>query len=97
MDWDNDDEDEDLDEEEEEEEEDEEELFAKIEQAFRTERARIRNSEDLYELRTMRAEYQALDTGGRSQACRIRARDLIALVDDRVTDLKAKRLAEQRR
>lgn len=103
MDWDEEEEEEDSVEEEEyeeedEEEEDEEELLARIERAFRTERARIRACEDLHELRAMRADHQSLVTNrNAAPAARIRSRDLVELVDDRVTDLKAKRLVARGR
>lgn len=84
-------------EEDEEEAEDPEEVLARIEKAFRSERARIRSTEDLHELRALRAECEALlSNAGAPQAARIRARDLVELVDDRLTDLKAKRLAARR-
>lgn len=92
-----DDDDDELDEEEDEEEEDEDDLLARIEHAYRSERARIRASDDGHELRALRTEYVALEASGRlNQAGRLRARDLIELIDDRVTDLKAKRLASGR-
>jgi hypothetical protein len=92
-------EDEDVVEEEDEEEEGEDPdvVLARIEKAFRTERARIRASVDIGELRALRSEYQALESNARMpQAARIRARDLVELIDDRVTDIKAKRLADRR-
>lgn len=85
------------DDDEEEEEEDEEELLARIEKAFRGERARSRACTDLNELRALRPEYQTVESNGTlNQAGRIRAHDLIEIIDDRVTDLKAKRIAARR-
>lgn len=81
-----------------EEEVDEEAVFARIEHAFREERARIRDCDDIDDLRGFRDAYLALEPTGRlSQAGRVRAHDLIELVDDRITDLKAQQLAERRR
>lgn len=72
------------------EEEDEEDLLERVESAFRTDRARIRQSDSIYELRLLKVEYQDLESNGRlSQAGRIRARDLMELVDQRITDLRA--------
>jgi hypothetical protein len=91
-DWDEDeDEDEDY-AEESEDDEDEEELLMRIERAFRNERARIRNCNDVYTLRQLRDQYgQDLAGGSLNQAARIRARDLIELVDDRITDVSSRR------
>lgn len=98
MDWDDDEEEEDSMEEEEDDEEDDEELFARIEQAFRTDRARIRACEDLQQLRAMRAENQAIASNpNANQAVRIRSRDLVELVDDRITDVKARHLVARSR
>jgi len=81
----------------EEQEDEEEDLLQRIEQAFRGERARIRGCGDLDELRALRAAYASDAAGSRlNQAGRIRARDLIELIDDRVTDLKAQRIAARR-
>ncbi len=89
----NDDADEDEDEDEDDDDEpDEEQVLRDIESAFRTERARIRGCDDLHELRAIRTECQALAASrDANPAARIRLNDLIELVDDRVTDLKAKR------
>ncbi|MFH1466941.1 MAG: hypothetical protein ABIO70_21340 [Pseudomonadota bacterium] len=78
------------------EEEDEEAIFAEIEQVFRRERARIRACDDIHELQALRAEYRSTAESGAREAGRIRARDLIELVDGRITDIKARRLAGRR-
>jgi hypothetical protein len=77
--------------------EDQEEVLARIEKAFRSDRVRIRASNEIAELRRLRSEYQTLESNTEiNQAARIRARDLVELIDDRITDLKAKRLADRR-
>jgi hypothetical protein len=69
----------------------------RIEEAYRIERARVRRSEDIHELSTMRSEYnQTLTRRDISQAARIRIRDLIEQIDDRVTTIKAKRMSGRR-
>ena len=83
------------DEEDEEEEEDDEEVFGRIERAFRQQRARIRVCEEIHELRTIRTEHVVLAESAAREAERIRARDLVELVDDRITDLKAQRIARR--
>lgn len=96
LDFEDDDSDElDFDDEEEDEDEDEDEVFANIERAFRQERAAIRVCDDLHELRRLRATHQALANSGARDAGRIRARDLVELIDDRITDLKARRMARR--
>lgn len=83
-------------EEDEEDHEDEEEILARIERKFREERAKIRATSETYELRAMRSEYQrALTDEDLHDAGRIRLRDLIELVDDRLTDIKARRLTRR--
>jgi hypothetical protein len=77
--------------------EDDDERFAAIERAFRLERANIRSCEDLHELRHLRASHQALANSNAREAGRIRARDLVDLIDDRITDLKARRMARRGR
>jgi len=78
----------------EEEDDDEEEQIMLIEQAFRRERAHIRAAEDLHELRSMRTVYQeSIAEGQLNQAGRIRSNDLIELIDDKITDVKARRMA----
>ena len=80
------------------EEEDPAEILARVEHAYREERARIRASEDLAELGTMRKTYRAqLSDGTLYGIAAVRGDDLLELIDDRITDLKAARLAERRR
>jgi len=73
--------------------EDEDEHIRQVEAGFRSDRARIRSCGDLDELRELRAEYQRLEMrGGLSAAGRIRAHDLVELIDERITDIKAQRM-----
>ena len=67
----------------------------RIEKAFRTERTRIRACGDIAELRTMRRDYQEILASAVGVG-RLRMNDLIELVDDQVTNLKAKRFAAGR-
>lgn len=77
--------------------EDDDEQLYEIERAFRDDRATIRACEDLRELRRLRSAHQDLaDSDGR-EAGRIRARDLVELIDERITDLRARRIASRRR
>ncbi|MFZ5477356.1 MAG: hypothetical protein ACOZNI_11335 [Myxococcota bacterium] len=76
---------------------DEDARLARIETAFRAERALIRACDDVAELRTKRREYQAVLSNGEVIGVgRLRINDLIELIDDRTTDLKAKRFAAGR-
>lgn len=80
------------------EEEDAAEILARVEHAYREERARVRASEDLAELRTMRETYrEELSAGTLTGVAAVRGGDLLELIDDRITDLKAARLAERGR
>jgi hypothetical protein len=84
--------------EDEEDEEDDEEQILRVEQAFRRERARIRASKDIPELREMRTVYQtSIAEDELCQAARIRSHDLIELIDDRITDIKASRMTARGR
>ena len=96
---DNDDNDDDTyaDDEEDDEDDGDETQFDRIERAFREERATIRSCDDVLELRTLRAWHVDLAESGVCEAGRIRAKDLVELVDDRITDLKARRLARRYR
>ena len=76
---------------------DDEALFVRIERAFREERANVRSCDDVHELRHKRAGFLDMAEGNGREAGRIRARDLIELVDERITDLKARRLARRYR
>jgi len=84
-------------EESEEEELDDEQIIADVERAFRNERARIRTCESLVELREIRATYEDAAANLSHVAQRIRARDLVEIADDRITSLKAARLARRGR
>ncbi len=76
---------------------DEDARLARVETAFRAERALIRACDDVAELRTKRREYQALLSDGEVIGVgRLRINDLIELIDGRTTDLKAKRFAAGR-
>ena len=91
------DEEEDEDEEDEEDEDEEDEDEADVEREFREQRARVRATVDLDDLRQMRANLRhAVSAGAVRGASRIRATDLIELIDDRITDLRAKQLADRR-
>lgn len=97
-DWDEDDSDEeewesDDDQEDEVQEDDEDEdLYARVDRAYRDERAKVRASEDIAELREMRETYQEqLMEGKLPGITGVRANDLIEQIDDRITDLKARR------
>lgn len=88
-------EDEDLNEEEEENDEVEDE--ADVDRQFREQRARVRACGDVDELRQMRANLRhAVSAGTVRGASRIRATDLIEIIDDRITDLRAKQLSDRR-
>lgn len=76
---------------------DDEEIVANVERAFRGERARIRACESLVELREIRATYEDHAVSLPHVAQRIRARDLVEIADDRITSLKAARLARRGR
>lgn len=89
------DEDEPEDEQDDDEEDDEAAKLDCIEKAFRTERTRIRACDDIAELRTMRRDYQEILAGAVGVG-RLRMSDLIELVDEQVTNLKAKRFAAGR-
>ncbi len=86
----------DNDDEDDEDDDDEEEVLAQIDKAFRADRARIRSCEDVDELRRLRAEFVALVGSAGHTARAIRSRDLIELVDDRITDLRARRMVRRR-
>ncbi len=86
------DEDEPEDDQDDDEEDEEAAKLERIEQAFRTERTRIRACDDIAELRTMRRDYQEILAGAVGVG-RLRMNDLIELVDEQVTNLNAKRFA----
>lgn len=73
---------------------DAEELLARVERAFRADRARIRACADVSELRAMQDEFQAsLADGTLYGVAALRGNDLVELIDARITDLKAARVA----
>lgn len=72
--------------------------FALVEEFYNKERAAIRRMTDASELRQKRQSYEgALRTPNPSQIGLVRIRDLLALVEQRELDLRAKRLAERKR
>jgi hypothetical protein len=95
-------EDDDLDEEQKEEEgddddDDDDDDEAEVERQFREHRARVRACANLDDLRQMRANLRhAVSAGTVQGASRIRAKDLIELIDDRITDVRAKQIADRR-
>ncbi len=73
---------------------DAEELLARVERAFRADRARIRACGDVGELRAMQDEFQAsLADGTLYGIAALRGNDLVELIDARITDLTAARMA----
>ena len=88
--WDGDEDQED--EEEVQDDDEDEDLYARVDRAHRDERAKVRTSEDIAELREMRETYQEqLMEGKLPGITGVRANDLIEQIDDRITDLKARR------
>ncbi len=70
-------------------------VLARVERAYREERARVRASVDLDELRMMRELYRTQVADGTLHGiAAVRGNDLLEHIDDRITDLKAARLAE---
>lgn len=79
------------------EEEEEEDDPADIERQFREQRARVRTCVDLDELRRLRSNLRHAVSARTVQGiARVRASDLIELIDDRITDIKAKQIADRR-
>ncbi len=77
----------------EEEEEDEDQHLEENESAFQQHRAAVRSCSDLGDLADMRAQFSALTThSGLSQAARVRARDLVQLTNDRIAEVRARRI-----
>ena len=73
---------------------DAEELLARVERAFRADRARIRACSDVGELRAMQDDFRAsLADGTLYGIAALRGNDLLELIDERITDLKAARVA----
>lgn len=67
------------------------EMLARLDKEFRKLRARVRGSSDLSELRSIRADQTAALAGGLTPTVRLRTLDIIEAIDDRVTDLRARR------
>lgn len=93
-----DDDDEEDEEEEDEEEEDDDEpppegdaMLARLDKEFRKLRARVRASTDPSELRSLRNEHTASLAERLSPTVRMRTLDIIEAIDERVTDLRARR------
>jgi hypothetical protein len=63
----------------------------RLDGAFRALRAKVRASSDLVELRTLRAEHLDSLSGTLSPTLRLRTQDLIEEIDERVTELRARR------
>ena len=98
FDWlDDDDENEEVDEEGDESEEDDEDDDAAVEAAFREERAKVRSSTDLPDLRRKRRNLQsALDNETIDGLNAARARDLVELLDDRIAAVRARQMTDGR-
>lgn len=71
--------------------EEDEAALGRLDVAFRALRAKVRASSDLVELRTMRAQYLESLGGRLSPTVRLRTRDLLEEIDERVTELRARR------
>lgn len=79
-------------------EDDEEEVIARVEAAYRSERARLRASSDVTALREMQANYEdQLAAGELPGVAGMRARDLVELIEERVDALEAARRARVER
>lgn len=98
FDWlDDDDENEETDAEEGESEDDEDNSEAAIEATFREERAKVRSSTDLADLRRKRRNLQnALDNETIDGLNAARARDLVELIDDRIATVRARQMTDGR-
>lgn len=79
-----------------EDEDDEEQSEAAIEASFREERANVRRSVDLGDLRRKRRNLQsALDEERIDGLTAARARDLVELIDDRIAEVRARQMTER--
>lgn len=75
---------------------DEEQSEAAIEASFREERANVRRSADLGDLRRKRRNLQnALDTEQIDGLTAARARDLVELIDDRIAEVRARQMTDR--
>ncbi len=71
---------------------------AAIEATFREERAAVRASVDIPDLRRVRRNLQdALAEGDLAGVAAARARDLVELIDDRIAELRARQLTGRAR
>lgn len=79
-------------------EEDDGDSDAAVEATFREERAAVRASIDLPDLRRVRRNLQdALAEGELAGVAAARARDLVELIDDRIAELRARQLTGRAR
>lgn len=66
-------------------------MLAQLDRDFRKLRARVRASTDLSELRSIRADQTAALAGPLTPTTHLRTIDIIEAIDDRATDLRARR------
>jgi hypothetical protein len=66
-------------------------MLARLDKDFRKLRARVRASNDPSELRSIRFDQTAALAGPLTPTTRLRTIDIIEAIDDRVTDLRARR------
>jgi len=71
--------------------EEDDDMLARLDKEFRKLRARVRASTDPSELWSMRAEHTAALAERQTPTVRHRTLDIIEAIDDRVTDLRARR------
>lgn len=71
--------------------EEDDEMLARLDKAFRSLRARVRASTDLSELRSIRSDQAGALAGRQTPTVRLRTLDIMEIIDDRVTDLRASR------
>ena len=66
-------------------------MLARLDKDFRKLRNRVRASTDLSELRSIRADQAGALAGNLSPTTRLRTLDIMEIIDERVTDLRASR------
>ena len=71
--------------------EEDDEMLGRLDKDFRRLRARVRASTDLSELRSIRADQVGALAGYLSPTTRLRTLDIMEIIDERVTDLRAGR------
>ncbi len=71
--------------------EEDDEMLARLDKDFRKLRTRVRASTDLSELRSIRADQAGALAGHLSPTTRLRTLDIMEIIDERVTDLRASR------